>query len=350
MTDPTLAGNCSANGDSTVSLSGQAPDTLAQLELIRQALVDSISGGSASTTCLDYWEQLVLQHGEGTKQRAASEQLPELATDFDEIRRLLDRRMPSSSFRRLTRIAAQMAGLVFLTLIKMGEPGHARSWIRTARIAADETGDPTTRSWVRGQEAYVHYYSGDCAMAIAVASEAQTIARNIPCAGVPLAAALQARAEARLGHLREAQSALNRAENHLGRLSTDTGAIASAFGYDEAQLRFHESNTYTHLRFSTAARSAQDRALTLYPQTDFLDRTLVRFDQAICLATEGDADAATAIALGELCSLNKIQRSGLIFARAWDVYKSLPNGYLANSPSVELHDLLMLTISKERGW
>src|SRR5687768_68713 len=99
--------------------------------------------------------------------------LAELAADFVELQRLLERRHSASAMRRLTRATAQLAGLMFLTLIKLNEPMAARNWARTARVAADEAGDNDTRSWVRAQEAYVHYYAGNLAEAISVARQAQ---------------------------------------------------------------------------------------------------------------------------------------------------------------------------------
>ena len=312
--------------------------------MLRQGVTEAISGDAVTTSCLDYWEQVVLHHGESTRHRPASVQLVDLATDFEEIQRLLTYKTSSSSLLRLTRIAAQMAGLIFLTLIKIGNPAHARKWIRTARIAADEVGDPTICSWVRGQEAYVHYYRGDFDAASTAAREALAIAGSTPCAGVPLAAALQARAEARLGNPREAQRSLDRAESSLENLPAET-KTASAFGYNKAQLHFHAGNAYTHMKIISAALPAQEEALRLYPASDFLDRTLVQFDQAICLALQGHNDAASTITLNELNSLNKSQRSGLITQRAWDVYNTLPITYRKHSQATDLHDALALTFS-----
>jgi hypothetical protein len=65
-----------------------------------------------------------------------------------------------------------IAGLVCLTLIKMNERIAFRDWARTARLAAIEADDPLTHSWVRAQEAYGHYYSGDLTEAIHVAQHA----------------------------------------------------------------------------------------------------------------------------------------------------------------------------------
>jgi len=62
-----------------------------------------------------------------------------------------------------------------------------------------------------------------------------------------LAAALKARAQAALVRADATRSALQLAEACLSHL--DAGSIGtSAFDYNEAQLRFHEGNAFTHLQ------------------------------------------------------------------------------------------------------
>lgn len=146
-----------------------------------------------------------------------------------------------------------MAGLMCLALVKLDEGAAFRRWARSARIAADEAGDPATLAWVRAQEAYGHYYGDSLVEAIEVARHAQEIGKGSPCVGAALAAALEARAQARLGPERrkESQEALRRAESTLLKLDARfTGT--SAFSYSEAQLRFHESSAYTNLRDTPA--------------------------------------------------------------------------------------------------
>jgi tetratricopeptide (TPR) repeat protein len=216
-----------------------------------------------------------------------------------------------------------MAGLMFLTLIKLNEQDAARAWARTARVAAREAGDPRVHSWVRAQEAFVHYYSDRYDEAIAVARHAQDMVRGAPCVGGVLAAALEARALGRLHRGTDAQAAIATAEQILGHL--DAGSVtASAFGYDEAQLRFHEGNALTHLGATERAWRAQQRALELYPDSDYLDRALVRLDRASCLAQDGDPSEAMRYATEALVSLTDEERQGLLTVRGREVLRSLP--------------------------
>jgi tetratricopeptide (TPR) repeat protein len=203
-----------------------------------------------------------------------------------------------------------------------------------------------TYSWVLAQEAYGLFYSEEFPEAVRVARHAQTVAPKTPCVGAVLAAALEARALGVLGRADETRAALREAEAILLGLD-DATVAASAFGYDEAQLRFHEGNALTHLGDAKAAWKAQERALALVPAADFMDRALTRLDRAVCLARDGDASAAALEALDTLTGLSPEQRRGIISRRAEQVVARLPGPRGAPPPARELRDLLMLPASTE---
>jgi uncharacterized membrane protein YecN with MAPEG domain len=163
---------------------------LEQVENLRQGLNDAVGAGSVADAGLDDWEQTAARYGEATRYRPSGILLLDLTADFAELRRVLGLRHPSSALRRLTRVAAQLAGLMSLTLIKLDARVASRNWARTARLAADEAGEASLQSWVRAQEAYAHYYSGDFAEAVNASRQAQTIAWRCACVGTALAAAL----------------------------------------------------------------------------------------------------------------------------------------------------------------
>jgi tetratricopeptide (TPR) repeat protein len=161
-----------------------------------------------------------------------------------------------------------------------------------------------------------------------------------------LAAALEARAQARLGRRPETKVAIGRAEAVLGGLSAQD-RVPSAFGYNEAQLRFHEGNAYTHLHDIRAASAAQDRALALYPASDYLDRALIQLDKASCLACDDDLDTAMGYAADALTCLRDEQRVGLVSVRAREIYEAVPEDRRSLRPVREYGDLLMLSCPVE---
>jgi transcriptional regulator with XRE-family HTH domain/tetratricopeptide (TPR) repeat protein len=327
------------------------PD-LDRVELLRRDLDDLITEGAMTNASLDDWERTVLHFGQAARHRPPGVLLEGLTADLAELKRALSRRRSAFALRRLIRVTAQMSGLMCLTLVKLDERTEFRRWARTARVAAEEAGDPLTHSWVLAQEAYGHYYSGDLIGAVDVAYHAQDLVGNVPCVGAALAAALEARAHAALGRRQETREALARAETFLAKLDADL-VVASAFGYTEAQLRFHEGNAYTHLRDTRSAWRAQERALELCPSGDYMDRAFTKLDRASCLAHDGDTPAAVSYATETLVSLSDQQRQGIITLRAHEIVAELPRKHQALPPVRELRDLLMLTAGTkgvEHSW
>jgi len=318
--------------------------SLQEIESVRRTLDTTVNGSSLSEASIEDWERTVFQYGRATRYEAPDALIAELTSDLCELSDALSRCRSASSVRRLTIVVAQMAGLMCLTLVKLDERVAFRRWARTARIAAEEAGDPRTFSWVRAQEAYGYYYSGDFAASIDIARHAQYAAKGIPCVGAALAAALEARGHACLSPVRhrEVQESLSRAEMILSKLDPES-ITWSAFGYNEAQLQFHAGNAYTHLRNSRLAQPAQERALEIVPENDYTDRTLTNLDRAICLAYDGDPTGAASYAVTALTSLTSAQRQGIITARASEAYQALPPPQQAMSAAREIRELIALS-------
>jgi tetratricopeptide (TPR) repeat protein len=209
-----------------------------------------------------------------------------------------------------------------------------------------EAEDPAVLSWVLAQEAYGHYYSGDLRKALAVAQHAQAVTPGTACVGAALAAALEARVQGARERPRETRAALDRAETVLGAL-TPVSVTASAFGYTESQLRFHEENAYTHLGDWRRAAQAQERALELCPPGDYTDRAMIRLDRARFLLSSGDAAVAVEYAVETLAPLRAVHSQGIIALRARDLVRALPAGYRAAPEVRELEKLLTKPRVKE---
>jgi transcriptional regulator with XRE-family HTH domain len=323
-----------------------SPD-LGHLEQLRRALDDTFNGGAMPASTLDDWEATVVRYGAVSRDQPAGLLIKDLGDDLLELQRLMGKPRPVSAARRLTRVTAQMCGLLCLALIKLDHRQEFRGWARIARITATEAGDPETLSWVLAQEAYGYYYSNDLAEALAVAQAAQKHAGAIPRVGAVLAAALEARIHGALGRASDCRQALSRAETILSNLP-EGYVNDSAFGYDEGQLRFHEGNAYTHLHDATSAWVAQQRALELCAPSDFMDRTFTRLDRSICLVGDGDIAAAAEYALETMTALNDRQREGIITMRGMEFLHGIPaQERLALPAAVELHDRLMTTDTNE---
>ena len=329
-----------------------------EIELLRLGINDALTGGNASAANLDDWEMTVARYGRATRDRPATLLLEDLTTDIGELAHVLSRYRSASALRRLARVMAQMSGLVCLTLCKLDDRPAFRRWARTARLAATEADDAETHSWILAQEAYGHYYSGDFLEAVDVAQHAQALVSKTPCVGAALAAALEARAQAVMGERRETQLALARAESALSHLTSET-QIPSAFGYNEAQLRFHEGNAYTHLTQNRNASGepslidakralhASDRALELCPERDYTDWAMTRLDRASCLALTDDRVTALNYAIETLSGLTESQRTGIITLRGHRLLRELSHQHQAPQVAHNLRELLIETSEKK---
>lgn len=311
----------------------------AHLERLRIALDGTLAAGAMNDSGLRDWDHTVARYAVASKDRGPAELLADLAQDIGEMRRLLERPHPATVTRHLTRVAAQLAGLTTLALVKLDDRPGFRAWARTARVAAEESGDPETCSWVLAQEAYGHYYSGDHGTAIAIAQLAQDRTRSAPRVGAALAAALEGRAHAALGDRTACTAAIGRAETVLAGLAGEATAL-TALGYTEAALRFHEGNALTALGDAAAAWAAQQRAIALFAPADYMDLALTRLDRAMCLVRDGDASGGAAVALEAVSALTGPRRAGIIARRARDVVGALPARQRGLPAVVELREYL----------
>ena len=306
---------------------------------LQTQLTETLSAKVMSSAGLDEWELLVEQLGKATRHRSPDSLLPELTANLNEIQQALTQVSDKSLAHRLVYLAARLSGLMSLTLLKCDDKVGSLNWVRTGRLFAAEAADPQLRSWVQAQEAYYHFYDNNLACAIESAQYAQELAAKKPGAGSALAAALEARAYAMLGRKEETLRAIEKAESYLEKLD-NADVIPSAFGYSEAQLRFHQANALTHLRETSSALRVQDRALELCAPGDFMDRALVLLDRVECLIVDGDLTTAIALAKQTLSDLQPDQAQGIIVNRARETLRILPASETTRPDVVELYEII----------
>lgn len=170
---PRLAHALAVSVESVAGLFGEAPAVFGPeiprvaagdqdpVEALRHSLHASMSDGAISVSVLDELDEAVVRFGNSSRDRVPTVLLADLTCELRQVWQLLSRARTASSTRRLTRITAELSGLVSLTLIKMDDRPAFRRWTRTARLAAREAQDAGTTSWVLAQEAYGHYYGSD---------------------------------------------------------------------------------------------------------------------------------------------------------------------------------------------
>jgi tetratricopeptide (TPR) repeat protein len=301
-----------------VALDGQI---LGAADGVRRKMDDTLVRASVSPSMLDQWEETALGYGTQYPSTPPLRLLCDVLLDFSEVRRMCAQRQPIELQERLCRLAAQLSGLAGALMINLGDHRMSRSFFRTARTAADETGDRGLRSWVSVREALVPMYYGDPRESLHLARRAQDLAGRTPSPAAAMAPIVEARAlgmlvqRGRTDAAASAKRAIARGQAVFGQLGKDQVAD-TAFGYTERQLAFHIGDTYTNMGDHTNAEDSLRRALTLYPATAELDRTLIWFDRASCRLQKGDPDAAMRTARDTVLALSPGQLTDIILQRA----------------------------------
>jgi transcriptional regulator with XRE-family HTH domain len=307
---------------------------------VRRRMDETLSGSVVSDGTVAYWEEVSEQYGRTYKTRAAVPFLVDVVADFAEVQMLTDRRLPSGARREICAVAAKLAGLISMTMTNLGDYREARGWGHTARLAADEAGDPVLRAWVVTRaEAIPQLYFGDPHGALVAARQAQLLARNTACGPAVMASALEARAAALLGDAETARDALRRAEAVFGRLNRQENI---AYTFTEAQLYFYTSNVFTTMGETTAADKAQDAALSAFAPNERLDPTLVQLDRATCFVKNGDIAGGAEYATGVLLGLTEEFRPSIVLKKARALNEAIPPQHRSIPEVRDFHDVLAL--------
>jgi hypothetical protein len=308
--------------DPAVAVDGQF---FGAVDRIRRRMDDALVGGSVSAIMLDEWEEATVGYGRQYMTVPPSRLLCDVLLDFGDVRRMSERRQSLEFSERLCRLAGRLAGLIGMIMINVGDQRLARSFFRTARTAADETGDRHLRAWVAVREALVPLYYGDPAEASVLARAGAGLAGRNPCVAGVMAPVLEARALAWAAARREdasSGSALRRvrtllapAHEALTRLpATERGD--TAFGYTERQLLFHEGDTLVMLGDHLGAEKVFTWSLHLYAPDEILDRSLIGLGLARCRLEADEPEEALRLSLDTMLAVPREYRSEIMMRTA----------------------------------
>lgn len=297
---------------------------LGAVDHIRRRMDEALLGGSVSAALLDRWEQSAVGYGRQYMTVPALRLLCDVLLDFAEVRRMCEERQPLEFSERLCRLASQLAGLAGITMLDLGDHRLARAFFRTARSAADETGDRQLRAWVTVREALVPLHYGDPAEALSLAGAAGDLAGRNLCAASVMAPVTEARAGARLAALTDgrhreqldrARATLDRAHDAIADLPAGQRADA-ALGYTERQLYFHTGDVLVSLGDWQGAYRAYSQAGQLYAATEVLDCALVALGQARCMLESDELSGALAMGRDILAALPAEHRADVVIQAA----------------------------------
>ena len=293
---------------------------LGAVDRIRRRMDEALLGRTASAAMLDTWEQGVAAYGRQYMTVPALRLICDVLLDLGDVRRMCEERQPLEFSERLCRLGSQLAGLAGIVMLDLGDHRLARSLFRTARTAADETGDRQLRAWVAAREALVPLYYGDPQEAAALAGSATDLAGRHLCVAAVMGPVIEARAQARLAALacHGRREAMNRARAVLDLAAEGIADLPAgqqtdtAFGYTERQLYFHSGDALVALGDWQAASRSFGVAAQLYSPAEVLDGALVALGQARCLLESDEPVQALALGRDTLLRLPPGHRTDVI--------------------------------------
>ncbi|WP_246609129.1 XRE family transcriptional regulator [Nonomuraea rhizosphaerae] len=303
-------------------------DVLGACEGIRRRMDDILVSATVSPAMLDQWEEATLSFGRQYTTTAPLRLLCDVLLELSAVRNAMSRRQPIDLQERLCRMAAQLSGLSGMIMINLGDHRLARSFFRTGRTAADETGDRALRAWVTAREALVPLYYGDAREALNLAKKSRDLAGATPCAAQAMAPVVEARALAMLSGTDSKKEVVDQAKRALARARNAFSHMKSheredmAFGYTERQLYFYQGDVLTKLGQTLEAEVVLDQALEKY-EDHIIDQTLIRLDQAQCRLIEGDVDEAAKLGRDAMKLLGPEYRTDFIMRPAVALAQSI---------------------------
>lgn len=299
-------------------------DLFGRLDRTRLLVDQTLSKGLGSVERLELIEERVDDRIDSYTHTSPAQVLAELMPDLLEVQQLAEERQPARVQERLSTATAVLGLLSADALMKLGEIDRARYWYGTARLAADDTTNGRLRAQVRAQEAMLPYYYGRLQRTVSLAQEAQALAAHEVCGANALAAAAEGRALARLGDAEGAELAMTTAQRLVDRL--DEPSTDAAFEFNDKRLLLYLSGTLTYLGEFDRARHVQQEALERYRSdpTLVIDPALIRLDQAVGEAVDGDVDDACTLAVDTLLNLPAEHRTRIVLKRATDVVQAIP--------------------------
>ncbi|MFJ9777187.1 hypothetical protein ACIRVF_39140 [Kitasatospora sp. NPDC101157] len=310
-------------------------------ERTRRAINRTLATTTVSPGELDLLDER-LQRARCLYVTAPPEQMIELLlADLDDIQALAAERQPAAAQSRLSELIAIASTLVADAMMKLGRLPEAQRWYGTARLAADDAGNPELRARVRVQAAMLPYYYGPLLAAAQLAREARLLSRGRPGPTAVFAVAAEARSLARLGDPDNAKAAIRLAQD-LFEHCQDTPQD-DAWAFPERRLWLYLSGAHTALGETAKARHAQQQALSLYPEGHTgIDPALLRLEEAMCLVTDHSPTEALQMAVHAYSEVPASHRTAILGARAQDVIDILPAQLQSGRPARQLAEMLAL--------
>lgn len=245
----------------TAALAGLGTTNMSTaVEAVRRELTVALVEERAAAD-VDEWQQVALDYGDSYRTTAPTDLLQPLMVDMLGMQAAL-RQHGGEPQRDLLRVAALLAAFTAQTISNMGKPFEAQRWWRTAKGAADRSGDPYSALWIRGRE-IVHALDRRPAPALLrLVAEAEGMTSQAPPEATLELMAAKAQALALAGSKRDTTETLNLLTDRFGQ--SPTGYSGSMLAWGQERLHNTKSFAYSRLGDLPKTERATAEGLSLY--------------------------------------------------------------------------------------
>ncbi|GII85650.1 hypothetical protein Ssi03_36400 [Sphaerisporangium siamense] len=279
-------------------------------------MLERVLNTAESYTAAD-WELACFEHMHAIQTLPPSTVRDDLVLDMAAVQQTLTRSR-ADQVGDLQRVAAWLAVLHSNVLTRLGEHGAARRWWRTARQAADASGDKDMQAWVRGYEAVFGLYSPRrTEVILALARNAQSLNGVRVTPGLMKAVGAEAQALAVMGRQQEAVDRLH----HLHELA-EHYSVREDYGWTEDSTWFTSSWVHSYGGATEMAREARDRVRSCSP--GYQNAANIRLHEAISVGSSGGYNEALQLAAQVMSDLEPAYRTHMIAHTAHRVLDTIP--------------------------
>lgn len=313
---------------------------LASLEATRQAMATAVGSPPDS----DEWQAIVAEYSKTYEHAERKHLVQTLSADLVVLQRVIDASGDERVQKDLCRSAAQLCTIMALALGGSSQAYLAKRWWRTANHAAERAGDAEITAWVRGKETVRGLYERRPPAEMIALADQSLSSGHTPWTGTIELLAGKAQALSMLGRARDAQLVLGELDEAYSRLPTSVTSDDSLHGWPEYRLWHTRSYISTHLNHTATAYSAQDNALSRYPETMRWQAAMVRLHRARCLVIDGHPADGLVLANSALAALPELHHAGPVAELGLAVLTTLPVRERSRSEADELRQRLDPTV------
>ncbi|MFJ1456353.1 hypothetical protein [Nocardia sp. N2S4-5] len=322
-----------------VSLAGVG--TALSLELARHGLNQAVAEGAVAD--IADWYEIVREYGDIHVTDTSSRLHELLLTDVLSLQLALGQTSNAERRRRFYEIGALLSHYMAQAVGDLGQRREAMRWWRTARLAAESSGDLHIMMYIRGRAAIREIYDGRSPTLILESiGEADELMATGPVVGLPSLLAARAQSCALLGRADEAEADLRALRDVFADLPSDmtTSHGWHCWAYPEERVRFAESFVYSHLGNVAAAEAAQQAALRLYPPNIVRGPTQIELQRALCHVRGGDCTEGARHAVATVDRLPVEYRTRFVMGLSEQVYDAIPSGERGRAAVGDLRELI----------